>query len=345
MVSACRYRQGADESIFKNFCLSNPHDVQACWKFFSQIIKTFLCRVNNEKVCDFDGSCMMLVSLCNILHKDFDSWWKHSRKKETVDETINYPLVYFLLGGTADAVATNFKSSVLLLYKWSVTNVTADLLSMRRATRNLVSICSMLLSHMDACNKEAFVSRGYKLDMSNSLAKILSEAELSGQLKDRELHHELAMIQPSWLSAAVSGQLLTNQYNINMSQGLTSVISQSMSLYPSIKGAILLENYCYKLCASQFASTIFRSYWHYNSCDSNKEFKTYKLMNKLEIKSSSSSSKVVKFEEVAMKQSSIIDTVNTLRDYANAKIIIGEIDKNSVTTLGALFFKMSLNSF
>ena len=79
---------------------------------------------------------MMLVSLCNILHKDFDSWWKHSRKKETVDEAINYPLVYFLLGGTADAVATNFKSSVLLLYKWSVTNVTADLLSMRRATRN-----------------------------------------------------------------------------------------------------------------------------------------------------------------------------------------------------------------
>jgi len=203
-------------------------------------------------------------------------------------------------------------------------------------------MCAMLISHMDTFNDNALVSRGNKLDLIISLARMLSECGLS----DRELHQELMMLQPSWLSSAVSGQLLTNEHNINLSQGLPNVISTSlstMSLSPSVKCAILLENYCYKLCSSQFAATIFRAYWHYLSSDSNKEFKTFKLMNKLENRSSSSNNKIIKFEEVAMKQSSIIDTVNTIRDSANAKSI--EIDKNSVTTLGALFFKMNLNIF
>ena len=129
------FRLGDNESMFKDFCLTNPHDVQACWKFFSHVIKIFLGRVNNENFSDDDGSCMMLVALCSILHKDFDSWWKHSRKKENIAEAINNPIIYFLLGGSSVEVIVNLKSSVLKLYKWSVKSVNAELMSMCGAVR------------------------------------------------------------------------------------------------------------------------------------------------------------------------------------------------------------------
>ena len=67
-------------------------------------------------------------------------------------------------------------------------------------------MCAMLISHMDTSNDNALVSRGNKLDLIISLARILSESGLS----DRELHQELMMLQPSWLSSAVSGTVATN---------------------------------------------------------------------------------------------------------------------------------------
>ena len=67
-------------------------------------------------------------------------------------------------------------------------------------------MCAMLTSHLDTCNDNALVSRGNKLDLIISLARILSESGLS----DRELHQELMMLQPSWLSSAVSGTDATN---------------------------------------------------------------------------------------------------------------------------------------
>ena len=194
---------------------------------------------------------------------------------------------------------------------------------------------ALLLSHQDSLQGQSLVHSGMKVEVANAVGRILKEASLGS----RGLQMELFLLQPSWLSAAVSRSLLSGQHQVDMSRGISEVIASlaSLSLGSSEVGPVM-ENYCYKLMAHQHAHTIFRANWHFVR-NKDKEFRAFRMMNKLEEKGVSLSSRMIRLEEVSVKQSSILDSVNVIRNFSNKKSEESEENKNE-SPVGALLFRM-----
>ena len=171
---------------------------------------------------------------------------------------------------------------------------------------------ALLLSHQDNIQGQSLVNSGLKVELATAVGRVLKEASLGS----RGLQAELFLLQPSWLSAAVSRSLLSG-HQVDMSRGISEVISSlaSLSLGSSEVGPVM-ENYCHKLMAHQHAHTIFRANWHFVR-NQDKEFRAFRMMNKLEEKGVSLSSRVIRLEEVAVKQSGILDSVNVIRNFSN----------------------------
>lgn len=117
-LSACR--NCPDEKTFKTFDLSNIHDLRACWSFFSAIIKEVLIMLTNEDDEEDSGPIMFLDAIVKIVHRDFDYWWKHTRPKQSSTDTTQYPILFYLLGGSGNNLLSNIKSSALALFTWSL---------------------------------------------------------------------------------------------------------------------------------------------------------------------------------------------------------------------------------
>ena len=194
---------------------------------------------------------------------------------------------------------------------------------------------ALLLSHQDNVQGQSLVNSGLKVEFANAVGRILNEASLGS----RGLQMELFLLQPSWLSAAVSRSLLSGQHQVDMSRGISEVIASlaSLSLGSSEVGPVM-ENYCYKLMAHQHAHTIFRANWHFVR-NKDKEFRAFRMMNKLEEKGVSLSSRMIRLEEVSVKQSSILDSVNVIRNFSNKKSEESEEKKNQ-SPVSALLFRM-----
>ena len=328
-------RECPDEKSYRNFNLSNIHDLQSCWTFFSNVVTHIHLKLHLQEDGDEDGVCLFLEMFVKILHKDFDSWWKHWRNKDPTSQLSqkNYPAIFYLLGGSKSTILPNIKSSILLLYKWTLANHGR----MAGTVRKFVSMSGLLLSYLDTCQDQSLVTRGGKVEFANTIATMMTQS----QLATRDVQLELGLLQPSWLSAAVSRQLLTSVHNIDVSgQGVPGLLSQMSSssspMSPDMR--IILDNYFYKLCSYQHSHTIFRANWHHVR-SKEKDFRVFKMMNKLEDKGVVVHNKMVKFEEISVKQSNIIETVNLIRDFANNNR--DHLDKTDQTGLASLFFKMS----
>ena len=116
-LSACR--DCPDEKTFRTFDISNIHDVRACWSFFSGIIKEVLNMITNEDSEEESGPIMFLDAIVKICQRDFDYWWKHTRPKQSPTDTIQMPILYYLLGG-GNSLLSNIKCSILALFAWSL---------------------------------------------------------------------------------------------------------------------------------------------------------------------------------------------------------------------------------
>ena len=193
---------------------------------------------------------------------------------------------------------------------------------------------ALLLSHQDSIQGQSLVNSGLKVELATAVGRVLKEASLGS----RGLQVELFLLQPSWLSAAVSRSLLSG-HQVDMSRGISEVISSlaSLSLGSSEVGPVM-ENYCHKLMAHQHAHTIFRANWHFVR-NKDKEFRAFRMMNKLEEKGVSLSSRVIRLEEVAVKQSGILDSVNVIRNFSNKKLEESDHCKNE-SPCDALLFRM-----
>ena len=196
---------------------------------------------------------------------------------------------------------------------------------------------ALLLSHQDGVQGQGLVSAGLKVELANAAGRVMREASLG----PRELQTELALLQPSWFSAAVSRCLLSGQQSVDTSRGLSGVITSLASLsLGSPEVGLVMENYCHKLMAHQHAHTIFRANWHFVR-NKDKEFRAFKMMNKLEEKGVSLSGKLVRLEEVAVKQSSIIDSVNLMRNFSNRKPEESDHVQLNESPCAALLFRMN----
>ena len=130
LLSACR--NCPDEKTFKTFDLHNIHDLQACWNFFSGILKELLNKVSKDDPEEEDGCFMFLDAFVKILHRDFDSWWKHTRPKQSQSvSTPVFPILYYLLGGSGTNLFINVRSSILSLFSWSLKKSSSKAISIR----------------------------------------------------------------------------------------------------------------------------------------------------------------------------------------------------------------------
>ena len=72
----------------------------------------------------------------------------------------------------------------------------------------------MLVSHQDSVQGDASLGRGAKLELASCVAQLLAGA----QLEPRQLGAQLALLRPSWLSAAVAKQMLTTVHQFDTNQ-------------------------------------------------------------------------------------------------------------------------------
>ena len=106
--------------------------------------------------------------------------------------------------------------------------------------RKLVSMVGMLVSHQDSVQGDASLGRGAKLELASCVAQLVAGA----QLEPRQLGVQLALLRPSWLSAAVAKQMLTtvhqldtNQVNTEPQTGHFGETSFYNNYYPRARGA------------------------------------------------------------------------------------------------------------
>ena len=326
------FRSGRNEQTYNQFDITNNNDIHSCWIFFNNFVKKITSR---EEVLEEDsGVGMFLEILTKLLTRDFDSWWKHYRCKDEGKEL--FPLLYYLLGGSMANIHTNIKASIVQLYKWSLTHYGASSSCVRR----LLAMSSMILSYCDATQGNSNMSLGMKKELYSSLSKVLVEAKL----EPRELQSQLTLLQPNWLACHVS--LYLEAQLTHSSKDVTSVgelMKRASDQSLTQEAVVAMETYMYKLISSQNAHTIFRANWFWvralESGSSDQEFRVYKMMNKLE-KEGHSNTKVVKFEEVTVRQKSIIETVNEIREYANKKPSEPNNDSVRVSAFNSLLFPM-----
>ena len=308
VLSACRSLE--DQKSFRKFDMTNTHDLHSCWQFFSDTV--------NQVIEDYDGCEMFLAVFVKILHKDFEFWWKHCKD--------DFPILYYLLGGSESNILKKMDRSVLKLYQASLQNP-----SMLTQVRKILSMSALLLSRIDSTNCQVSINSGMKLKLAEKLSSVLETSQLSS----RELYIELYLLQPAWLSALVCQNLLRSLYDISASRSLREILQSETAQHSQDRRLqYLLELTSSKICSFQQAHTIFRANWFYVRSPQ-REFKIFKNM-KLDEEEYNSTNKMIKYEEVGVKLATIVENVNTIRNVANNK------SEEINGSISALFFKMKL---
>ena len=218
----------------------------------------------------------------------------------------------------------------------------------------------MLVSHQDSVQGDASLGRGAKLELASCVAQLLA----GPQLEPRQLGAQLALLRPSWLSAAVAKQMLTTVHQLDtnqvkekyiddvltcflqlqyllLSQSAWSLVSRARAVMPaSPQLSVTLDSYLHRLCGLQLAHAVFRANWHFTRHRAaDRDFRTFAGMRRLEERGASLRDKAVRLEEVVVRQSSLVDTVNLIKDFANNTK--QHPDQEDTGAVPALLFKMS----
>jgi len=317
-----------EQKLFKSFDIGNSHDIQACWSFFREAVSLFQREENVEKL---EGPRIFFEFLVKMLHKDFELWWKHWRKSDlSSTRTISYPLLYYILGGSRSSILKNLSKTVLKLYKFSLEDGQTQILP---TMRKLLSMSALLVSHLDCLDGYMAIYQGEKVALAKSVGEVYKTAlHLSGD----DLYLELSMLQPSWLSLLVSRYILSQDVDIEDSlAGL-----KQLRLADHDKSLVLtVDNWAHRLCGFQQAHAIFRANWHY-SRSSDQQFRVFKHMSRLEERGVHLQNKMVKIEDVGLRLSTVAQSVNIIREFANSNCLQDERDEKT-GALTALFFQMT----
>ena len=335
-VALSALRDIKDVKLFKTFDSSNPQEFMLCWEFWKEIcgrvvqFSPFSCSEwteDTENVTDHLGPYQTFTFLVRLMEKDLEIWWKDVGSSNlTSDVKFNYPLVFYILGGTMKDLLKNFSKTVLSLYKQFL-KVDHELTEVRK----LVAIFANCLSHLDLSDDYGSLYGGYKRSLANMICSVYTETVLPAT----RLYCELSLLSPSWLSVLVSHRLMTRaSRQFEKVTDVSSLKSKFASLSQSQDVSLLLviDNFTHKLIGKecqtvpninvihsgyQQVHSIFRAYWHYYK-NANSDFSTFKQLSRLE--DTGNKEKVVKFGNILFHLTSLTQTVALLTEFANSKL-------------------------
>ena len=90
-----------------------------------------------------------------------------------------------------------------------------------------------------------------------------------------------------------------------------------------------------------YSRLMLRANWHSVRSDSGQQqFKVFKYLSRLEDKGVSVQNKMVKMEDVGLRLSKVVESVNAIRDVANNNSVLEE-KLGETSPLTSLFFKMT----
>merc|ERR1719153_136675 len=318
--------------MFKSFDIENSHDIIGCYKFFKDAVS--LLRTSIDKEENLQGPTMFFEFLVKLLQKDFEQWWKHWRKTDS-SRSVSYPLVFYVLGGSRSTLVKNITKTVLKLYGLSLQeSAEPDLLP---TIRKLVSISALLLSHLDSMDGSTSLYLGDKVILARSIGEVLEQTD-----QGYDIYIELSLLQPNWLSVLVSRYFMKKRVDVGESLACMKDLKLEDDNDNDNDGDKSLtrhvENWSHRLCGLQQAHAVFRANWHF--VRDGGQFKDFKHLSRLEERGVSLQNKMVKMEDVGVRLSKLVESVNCIRDVANNNSVIMENLKVS-SSLSALFFKMT----
>jgi len=322
-----------EQKLFKSFDIGNSHDIQSCFRFFGEAVAHFQAVARaEENDAAMEGPQIFFEFLVKLLQKDFELWWKHWRKSElSSNRVVSYPLLYFMLGGSRSSVVKNLSRTVLQLYSLCFGQAQEQMLP---TMRKLVAMSALLVSHLDSMDDFIGIYTGDKVTLAKNVGEVLQAAQ---NLSAEHLYMELSMLQPNWLSLLVSRHIIS-QEKVDIGESLAGL--EKLKLEEKDKTfTMTVDNWSHRLCGFQQAHAIFRANWHYVR-SSDTQFKDFKHMSRLEERGVNVHNKMVKLEDVGVRLSKVVESVNTFRDSANNNS--GHEEKSGgMSVLSALFFQMT----
>ena len=183
-------------SGFKHFDKTNARDSTEVWEAFRTILDH--CLSADEQ----PAAATLLSILIEICQKDLVLWWKYDRSEKQDSR----PFVYFLFGGKDFRQnSANFLPKIYGRFLAS----NSELLGMIRI---LVATVAHLTAFLDSSEEnEDYVFRGSKVNLAKGLAEVL------GELKEvPELHTELELLRPDWLSYLVSREVRGGKWSSSL---------------------------------------------------------------------------------------------------------------------------------
>ena len=154
-MSLSALRDLKDNKLFNTFDSANPQELILCYEFWKDICGQVL--QNSEFSCDlwddntdnswqYRGPYLIFKFLVKMMKKDVEIWGEivGTETNLSSDEKLNYPAVFYILGGTDKHLVKNFGKTVLSLYRQFL-KTHHELTEVRK----LVSIFAVLLSHLD----------------------------------------------------------------------------------------------------------------------------------------------------------------------------------------------------
>lgn len=318
--------------LFKSFDIGNNHDILACFRFLRDAVALFQARTENDDS-TLEGSKMFFEFLVKLLQKDFELWWKHWRKSDS-SRAVNYPLIYYLLGGSRSCFVKNLSKTLLKLYSQSLLSNQSQLLP---TMRKLVSMSALLISHLDSMDGYIGMYLGDKVTLAKSVGEVLMTSK---NMSSDQRYMELSLLQPNWLSLLVSRQLLSQEGGVDVGDSLAGLANLRLESHDQ-SFSRNVENWSHRLCGLQQAHAIFRANWHSVRSDGGQQqFKVFKHLSRLEDKGVSVQNKMVKMEDVGLRLSKVVESVNAIRDVANNNSVLEE-KLGETSALTSLFFKMT----
>jgi len=318
--------------MFKSFDIENSHDISDCYRFFKNAVNLFL--MNSGEAESLQGPQMFFEFLVKLMQKDFEQWWKHWRKTDTT-KSVSYPLMFYMLGGSRSTFVKNISKTVIKMYSQSLEDsVKAPLL---QTIRKLVSITALLASHLDSMDGNTSLYLGDKVVLASLVGDLLQDKYHS------DIYIELSLLQPNWLSLLVSRYIMKRR-GVEVGESLACL--KNLKLEDKLFSRNI-ENWSHRLCGLQQAHAVFRANWHFVSGKECDQFKDFKHLSRLEDKGTSIQNKMVKMEDVGLRLSKVVESVNTIREVANSNSMgFEKQDDGDLSALSSLFFKMTfVNKF
>ena len=238
-------REVIARSGFRGFDKTSARDSSEVWRAFKTILDNCLSAGPNP------ADETLLSILIEICQQDLVLWWNSDRSEIQGSR----PFVFFLFGGKD--FYSNSANYLPKIYERFL-SANTDLLG---KIRILVAVVAHLTAYLDSSEeKEEFVTRGSKLRLAKGLAGVLA-----GLREETELHIELELLRPSWLSYLVSREL-RSEGSGKSCNSLTDILDMFDKLtVEDRRGMVARRVMLHKYMAFTNTSLLFRANWFFST--------------------------------------------------------------------------------